>query len=127
MQKTVSDIPVYGTNRDLTFLMKYGHSFVEESTLLKYPEIKTNIGIKNELYGMKFPKTLKHVNVWESTTIKIPIADNIMNFLFDFVRCALMEFVYPHILWLFKFSSMNLMEVQIRSRLREILCVSVMF
>ena len=54
---------------------------------------------------MKFPKTLKHVNVWESTTIKIPIADNIMNFLFDFVRCALMEFVYPHILWLFKFSS----------------------
>jgi hypothetical protein len=101
MPKTVRDIPVKGTNRDLTFLMKYGHNFVDESTLLKYPEIKTNIGIKNELYGMKFPKILKHVNVWESTTIKIPIADNIMNFLFDFVRCSLMEHISPCILYLF--------------------------
>jgi hypothetical protein len=67
---------------------------VDESTLLKYPEIKTNIGMKNELYGRKLPKMLKQVNVWLSTTIKIPIADNIMNFLFDFVLCALIVYVH---------------------------------
>lgn len=50
--------------------------------------------MKNELYGMKLPKISKHVNVWESTTIKIPIADNIMNFLLVFVRSALIEYVY---------------------------------
>ena len=44
------------------------------------------MGMKNELKGKKFAKILNVPHVWESTTMIMPIADSIMNFLFDFAK-----------------------------------------
>ena len=67
----------------MSFFLVYAQRLVELSTLLKYPDMNINMGIKNELYGMKSPKRFIAVNVWESTTMKIPIADKTINFLLD--------------------------------------------
>ena len=77
--------PKYGTSRVFSFFLMYSVRSVFESTLLKYPEIKTNNGIKNELNGISPANRPRAFWACASTIMMIAMAESTMNFLLLFL------------------------------------------